>query len=182
MKFIDPEEIKENNEEDKESQPAEVHKEEAEPGTPEIDDAQIRALALAYARYLKEHDLAPGDATYVEPEEIGVSDDFDIEFDFDLEDDETPEESEEELEKELFGEEEVPEEFEEPVEEILEELPVEEPIEEEPEEVEERSTHMSTSRRPSTGLPRIPARRLSLQRMRKNWLFSITWAKLLYEA
>ena len=144
MKFIDPEEIKENNEEDKESQPAEVHKEEAEPGTPEIDDAQIRALALAYARYLKEHDLAPGDATYVEPEEIGVSDDFDIEFDFDLEDDETPEESEEELEKELFGEEEVPEEFEEPVEEILEELPVEEPIDEEPEEVEETAEELPT--------------------------------------
>ena len=42
MKFIDPEEIKKNNEE--ESQPAEVYSEIAEPEMPEIDDAQIRAL------------------------------------------------------------------------------------------------------------------------------------------
>ena len=103
MKFIDPEEIKKNN--DEESQPAEVYSEIAEPEMPEIDDAQIRALALAYARYLKEHDLAPGDATYVEPEEIGVSmDGFDVEFDIEFSDDEDlPVSPEEQLGKELFG-------------------------------------------------------------------------------
>ena len=31
--------------------------------------AQIRAAALAYAKYLKDNDLAPGDATFAEPEE-----------------------------------------------------------------------------------------------------------------
>ena len=38
-------------------------------------DAQIKAAAMAYARYLKENDLAPGDATFAEPEDLGV--DFD---------------------------------------------------------------------------------------------------------
>ena len=35
--------------------------------------AQIRAAALAYAKYLKDNDLAPGDATFAEPEDLGVS-------------------------------------------------------------------------------------------------------------
>ena len=135
MKFIDPEEIKKNNEE--ESQPAEVYSEIAEPEMPEIDDAQIRALALAYARYLKEHDLAPGDATYVEPEELGVSvDGLDVEFDMDPNgDEEAPALPEEQLEEEPAEEpaEELP--AEETVED--EETPVEEPVEEEIPEVEE---------------------------------------------
>ena len=130
MKFIDPEEIKKNNEE--ESQPAEVYSEIAEPEMPEIDDAQIRALALAYARYLKEHDLVPGDATYVEPEEIGVSmDGFDVEFDIEFSDDEDlPVSPEEQLGKELFGSVEVS--VDEPDE--NEEAPVEEPADETTEE------------------------------------------------
>ena len=37
---------------------------------PSLDDAQIKAAALAYARYLKDNDLAPGDATTTEPGEI----------------------------------------------------------------------------------------------------------------
>lgn len=145
MKFIDPEEIKKNNEE--ESQPAEVYSEIAEPEMPEIDDAQIRALALAYARYLKEHDLVPGDATYVEPEEIGVSmDGFDVEFDIEFSDDEDlPVSPEEQLGKELFGSVEVsvdePDEdeeapAEEPTEETTEEEPSEEPVEETAEDEE----------------------------------------------
>ena len=130
MKFIDPEEIKKNNEE--ESQPAEVYSEIAEPEMPEIDDAQIRALTLAYARYLKEHDLVPGDATYVEPEEIGVSmDGFDVEFDIEFSDDEDlPVSPEEQLGKELFGSVEVS--VDEPDE--NEEAPVEEPADETTEE------------------------------------------------
>ena len=147
MKFIDPEEIKKNNEE--ESQPAEVYSEIAEPETPEIDDAQIRALALAYARYLKEHDLAPGDATYVEPEEIGVSmDGFDVEFDIDFsEDEDLPVSSEEQLQKELFGSVEVS--VDEPDED--EEAPVEEPVEETTEEdiPEEASVEEETIEEPA---------------------------------
>ena len=116
MKFIDPEEIKNNNEE--ESQPAEVYSEIAEPEMPEIDDAQIRALALAYARYLKEHDLAPGDATNIEPEDLGVSaDGLDVESE------------EEEIPEEVPVEEELQEE--EPVEDITEEVLTEEVTEEE---------------------------------------------------
>ena len=112
MKFIDPEEIKTNN--DEETQPVEVYSETAEPEMPEIDDAQIRALALAYARYLKEHDLVPGDATNIEPEDLGVSaDGIDVE----------PEE------------EEIPEAEETPAEEPVDEPQEEEPVEEIPEEI-----------------------------------------------
>lgn len=37
--------------------------------------ARIRAAAVLYAKYLKENNLAPGDASFAEPEELGV--DFD---------------------------------------------------------------------------------------------------------
>ena len=125
MKFIDPEEIKKNTEE--ESKPAEVYSEIAEPEMPEIDDAQIRALALAYARYLKDHDLAPGDATYVEPEEIGVSvDGLDVELDIEVsEDEEAPEQEEELFENVEISVDEPDEEAAE--EEIFGETPAEEP-------------------------------------------------------
>ena len=119
MKFIDPEEIKTNN--DEETQPVEVYSETAEPEMPEIDDAQIRALALAYARYLKEHDLVPGDATNVEPEDLGVSADG---LDVESEEEEIPE-AEESPAEEPVGE---PQEG--PVEEIPEEILTEEVTEE----------------------------------------------------
>lgn len=142
MKFIDPEEIKNNNEE--ESQPAEVYSEIAEPEMPEIDDAQIRALALAYARYLKEHDLAPGDATNVEPEDLGVSaDGLDVESEEEVIPEEVPveeeliEETPEEVptEEEPAEEEETPEAEESPAEEPVDEPQEEEPVEEIPEEI-----------------------------------------------
>ncbi len=40
-----------------------------EEAQPVLDDAQIRAAALAYARFLKENDLTPGDSSFDEPEE-----------------------------------------------------------------------------------------------------------------
>ena len=131
MKFIDPEEIKTNN--DEETQPVEVYSETAEPEMPEIDDAQIRALALAYARYLKEHDLAPGDATNVEPEDLGVSSDgFDVEFDMEFDEEEkAPAEEPADEPAEIQAEEEPSEEEEAPGAEETEEAPTEEPAEEE---------------------------------------------------
>ena len=131
MKFIDPEEIKTNN--DEETQPVEVYSETAEPEMPEIDDAQIRALALAYARYLKEHDLVPGDATNVEPEDLGVSSDgFDVEFDMEFDEEEkAPAEEPADEPAEIQAEEEPSEEEEAPGAEETEEAPTEEPAEEE---------------------------------------------------
>ena len=135
MKFIDPEEVKKNTEE--ESKPAEVYSEIAEPEMPEIDDAQIRALALAYARYLKDHNLAPGDATNVEPEEIGVSvDGLDVELDIEVsEDEEAPEQEDELFENVEISVDEPDEEAAE--EELFEETPAEEPVEEEIPEADE---------------------------------------------
>ena len=49
--------------------------EDAQAMTDAVLEAQIRAAAMAYAKYLKDNDLAPGDATFAEPEELGV--DFD---------------------------------------------------------------------------------------------------------
>ncbi len=49
--------------------------EDAQAVTDAVLEAQIRAAAMAYAKYLKDNDLAPGDATFAEPEELGV--DFD---------------------------------------------------------------------------------------------------------
>ena len=62
-----------NNEaEDEETKPAEVYSEKADVEAPVLDSEQIKAAALAYAKYLREQGLIPGDATFVEPEEIGV--------------------------------------------------------------------------------------------------------------
>ena len=62
-----------NNEaEDEETKPVEVYSEKAETEAPNLDSEQIKAAALAYAKYLREQGLIPGDATFVEPEEIGV--------------------------------------------------------------------------------------------------------------
>lgn len=49
--------------------------EDAQAVTDAVLEAQIKAAAMAYAKYLKDNDLAPGDATFAEPEELGV--DFD---------------------------------------------------------------------------------------------------------
>jgi len=62
-----------NNEaEDEEIKPVEVYSEKADAEAPDLDSEQIKAAALAYAKYLREQGLIPGDATFVEPEEIGV--------------------------------------------------------------------------------------------------------------
>ena len=62
-----------NNEaEDEETKPVEVYSEKADAEAPVLDSEQIKAAALAYAKYLREQGLIPGDATFVEPEEIGV--------------------------------------------------------------------------------------------------------------
>ena len=53
-----------------ERKPVEVYSERAESISPELSEDEIRAFALAYAKYLKAHDLEPGDATFVEPEEL----------------------------------------------------------------------------------------------------------------
>ena len=45
---------------------------EIEEDQPELDDQQIKAAALAYARYLRDNDLSPGDATFAEPHEISI--------------------------------------------------------------------------------------------------------------
>ena len=63
--------VKEEKKEEK-KKPVEIYAEKAEVTAPELDDAQIRAAALAYARYLKDKGLSPGDATFVEPEELEV--------------------------------------------------------------------------------------------------------------
>ena len=62
-----------NTEQDKQKdKPAEVYAEIADIPAPELDETQIREAALAYARYLKQNGLTPGDITFVDPEEIGV--------------------------------------------------------------------------------------------------------------
>ena len=61
-----------NTEENEETKPVEVYSETAETEAPDLDEEQIRAAALAYAKYLKEQGLEPGEATFVEPEELGV--------------------------------------------------------------------------------------------------------------
>lgn len=48
----------------------EIDPEVEEDAQPMLDDDQIRAAALAYAKYLTDKGLAPGDATFVEPEEL----------------------------------------------------------------------------------------------------------------
>ena len=51
----------------------EVYAEKAEIKEAELEVEDVRAAALAYAKYLKEKGLKPGDATFTTPEEIGVS-------------------------------------------------------------------------------------------------------------
>ena len=53
--------------------PKKVYAERAETKAPDMDKEDIRAAALAYARYLRENGLEPGDATFVEPESLGVN-------------------------------------------------------------------------------------------------------------
>lgn len=43
-----------------------------EEAQPVLNDAQIRAAALAYAKYLKDNDLVPGDAAFEESEKDGI--------------------------------------------------------------------------------------------------------------
>lgn len=116
------EEEKKNTEEKKEQdkKPVEVYSEIAETTAPEISDAHIRAMALAYARYLRENGLAPGDATFVDPSELGI--DLDA-----------PEEAEEPVPEEEPVAEEEPE-AEEPATEEVAEEEAEEPEESSPEE------------------------------------------------
>ena len=77
MKFLDRDEVLER-EEELESQPTdtaaeaaeavEAEVEETKAEMPKADEAQIRALALAYARYLKDNNLEPGEPTFAEPD------------------------------------------------------------------------------------------------------------------
>jgi len=99
-----------NNEEEnreaesEETKPVEVYSETADAELPQLDAEQIRAAALAYAKYLRDNDLAPGDATFAEPEELGV----DLEERKTTGTEETPEDSPEENQEEEPGEEEAP--------------------------------------------------------------------------
>jgi hypothetical protein len=62
-----------NREENKkERKPVEVYAERAETKAPEISQEEMQALASAYAKYLAGKNLKPGEATFVEPEEIGI--------------------------------------------------------------------------------------------------------------
>lgn len=85
--------------EDEETRPAEVYAETAEEQAPDLDEEQIKAAALAYAKYLRDMGLEPGDATFADPEELGV----DLEEkkpDEDPEEPENPEKTEEPAEAE----------------------------------------------------------------------------------
>ena len=52
------------------AKPVEVYSEKAETEAPELSPEEMKALALAYAKYLAEKSLKPGDATFVEPDEL----------------------------------------------------------------------------------------------------------------
>ncbi len=62
----------ENTEAEEESKPVQVYSEKAEETAPDLDEEQIKAAALVYAKYLKEKGLKPGDATFADPGELGV--------------------------------------------------------------------------------------------------------------
>ena len=49
-----------------EAKPVPVYAERAESAPPEVDPDELRALALAYAKYLAAHDAAPGDPTFTD--------------------------------------------------------------------------------------------------------------------
>ena len=53
-----------------EKKPVAVYSEIAETPAPELAEERMHALALAYARYLAEHGLNPGDATFTDPDEL----------------------------------------------------------------------------------------------------------------
>lgn len=120
----------------------ETEPENAEDMKDAIFEAKIKAAALAYAKYLKENDLAPGDATFAEPENLGV--DFDaleaeaeaagIDMELTRADEEPAEVPEEASPEEEASAEEVPAEEEVPAD---EETPAEEPEAEEAEAAEE---------------------------------------------
>ena len=60
-----------NNEKNKNAKkPVKVYAEKAETKVPELSQDDMKALALAYAKYLAEKDLKPGDATFVDPEDL----------------------------------------------------------------------------------------------------------------
>ena len=61
-----------NKEDSEETRPVDVYSETADIEAPDLDSEQIKAAALAYAKYLREQGLIPGDATFVEPEDLGV--------------------------------------------------------------------------------------------------------------
>lgn len=65
MAQTDKESITENN-----SEIREVYAEKSVTAPPEHTEEELRALALAYAKYLNKQELKPGDATFVEPEEL----------------------------------------------------------------------------------------------------------------
>lgn len=69
---------KKKKEEEREKE-VEVYSEKAESKSPDLTEDEIKALASAYAKYLKDHELAPGDASFVEPEDLGLEIDFDAE-------------------------------------------------------------------------------------------------------
>jgi murein DD-endopeptidase MepM/ murein hydrolase activator NlpD len=56
-----------------EDKKVEVYAEKAEQKEAELQVEDVRAAALAYAKYLKEKGLKPGDATFTSPEELGVA-------------------------------------------------------------------------------------------------------------
>ena len=57
---------------DPEKKPVEVYAERGETKLPETEPEELKALALAYAKYLAEHDIKPGDPTFTDeiPEEV----------------------------------------------------------------------------------------------------------------
>lgn len=63
---------RQDNKQDRKGKRTEVYSEVAEPKAPDLTADEMKTLALAYAKYLKDQNLTPGDATFVEPEEIGV--------------------------------------------------------------------------------------------------------------
>ena len=60
--------VAEENKEQKKT--AEVWSEKAESKSPEISPEEMKTLASAYAKYLAEKKMKPGDATFIEPEEL----------------------------------------------------------------------------------------------------------------
>ena len=127
----------------KEKEPVKVYSELAETQAPELSEAEMQALALAYARYLAEKGLKPGDATFTEPEEL-------------LQDAEKPAE-------ELAAEpDEAPEE--ELTEEPAEEIAVEPAEEQQPEPVEEPAEEKA---------PEAPAKKPARTRRRRSMKYEL---------